>query len=58
MVVGLIWNWRGLNRPDKLLRVHELIRDSYLDLVSFRESKKEDFTNAQLKLINIGEVYV
>ena len=28
MVVALIWNPRGLNRPDKLIRVHDLVGDS------------------------------
>jgi hypothetical protein len=44
MVVGLIWNPRGLNRPDKLPRVHEVIRDSCPDFISFSESKKSNFT--------------
>jgi hypothetical protein len=58
MVVGLIWNPRGLNRPDKLPRVHELIRDSCPDFISFSESKKEEFTSSQLKDIDIYEAYV
>jgi mannosylglycoprotein endo-beta-mannosidase len=57
MVVGLIWNPRGLNRPDKLPRVHELIRESCPDFITFSESKKEDFTSAQLKDIDVFDTY-
>ena len=46
MVVGLIWNNRGLNRPDKLLRTGDLTRDKRPDFICFSETKKEDFTSA------------
>jgi hypothetical protein len=57
MVVGLIWNIRGLNRPDKLPRVHELIRDSCPDLISFSESKIAEFSTAQLQSIDCNNVF-
>jgi hypothetical protein len=57
MVVGLIWNPRGLNRPDKLPRVHELIRETCPDLISFSESKKADFTDAQIQPIVCCNMY-
>jgi hypothetical protein len=57
MVVGLIWNTRGLNRPDKLPRVHELIRDTCPDLISFSESKKAEFSGAQIQSIDCYNVY-
>jgi hypothetical protein len=57
MVVGLIWNIRGLNRPDKLPRVHELIRDSCPDLISFSESKIADFSVTLLQSIDYNIVF-
>jgi hypothetical protein len=58
MVVGLIWNPRGLNRPDKLPRVHELIGETCLDLISFSESKKADFFDAQIQSIDCCNMYI
>jgi hypothetical protein len=56
MVVALIWNPRGLNRPDKLIRVHDLIRETCLDIICFSESKKEDFTILHLHHLDpVGE---
>ena len=43
MVVAFIWNSRGLNRADKLLRVHDLLREHCPDLISLSETKKSDF---------------
>jgi hypothetical protein len=57
MVVGLIWNPRGLNRPEKLPRVHELIRETCPDLISFSESKKSEFTDAQLQSVDCNNMY-
>jgi hypothetical protein len=54
MVVALIWNPRGLNRPDKLTRVHDLIREICHDIISFCESKKEDFSSLQLQQLDPG----
>jgi hypothetical protein len=48
---------RGLNRPDKLPRVHELIRDSCPDLISFSESKIAEFSTAQLQSIDCSNVF-
>jgi hypothetical protein len=52
MVVALIWNPRGLNMPDKLTRVHDLIKETCPDIISFSESKKEDFSVFQLKQLD------
>jgi hypothetical protein len=52
MVVALIWNSRGLNRPDKLTRVHDLIRETCPNIISFFESKKEDFSLIQLQALD------
>jgi hypothetical protein len=43
MVVAFIWNSRGLNRPDKLARVHDLIREICPDIIGFSGTKKEEF---------------
>lgn len=43
-MIGFIWNSRGLNKPDKLFRAGELIREHHPDLVTFSETKKEDFS--------------
>jgi hypothetical protein len=43
-VVALIWNPRGLNRPDKISKVHDLIRETCPNIISFSESKKKDFS--------------
>ena len=45
MVVGLIWNLRGLNKPEKLNAVGKLVRETHADLIGFSESKKETFTS-------------
>jgi hypothetical protein len=52
MAVALIWNSRGLNRPDKLTRVHDLIRETCPDIICFFESKKEDFSSLQLQQLD------
>ncbi|XBH61752.1 hypothetical protein VPH35_116143 [Triticum aestivum] len=52
MVVGLIWNGRGLNKPEKINAMGKLIRETHADLVGFSESKKESFSNAQIKSID------
>jgi exonuclease III len=52
MVVALIWNSRGLNRPDKLARVHDLIRDTCPDIIGFSETKKEEFNFIQLQQLD------
>lgn len=52
MVVGLCWNVRGLNKPEKLKAVGQLIRDTHADLVGFSESKKDSFSNFQLSIID------
>jgi hypothetical protein len=52
MVVALIWNPRGLNRLDKLTRVHDLIRETCPDIISFSESKKKDLSVIQLKKLD------
>jgi hypothetical protein len=57
MVVALIWNPRGLNRPDKLTRVHDLIRETCPDIISFFESKKKDFSMIQLKQLDPYEKF-
>jgi hypothetical protein len=57
MVVALIWNLRGLNRPDKLTRVHDLIRETCPDIISFSESKKKDFSVIQLKQLDPYEKF-
>jgi hypothetical protein len=55
MVIGLIWNTRGLNILDKLPRVHELIRDTCPDLTSFSKSKKAEFSSDQLHSIDVTD---
>jgi hypothetical protein len=53
MVVGLIWNTRGLNRPDKLPRVHELIRDTCPNLIIFLNQRKLSFLGLRFSLLTI-----
>jgi hypothetical protein len=57
MVVALIWNSRGLNRPDKLVRVHDLIRETCPNIIGFSETKKEEFTFIQLQQLDPGGKY-
>ena len=57
MVVGFIWNSRGLNRADKLERVHDLYKDHHPDFIAFSETKKEDFTPSQLKKLDPHDVF-
>ena len=57
MVVGFIWNSRGLNRDDKLTRVHDLLHDHHPDFIGLSETKKEDFTPAQLKILDPFDIY-
>lgn len=57
MLVALFWNVRGLNRPDKLRVVKQLIRDTHPDLVGFFESKKESFTSFQLFVLDPNEAF-
>ena len=60
-MIGFIWNSRGLNRPDKLFRAGELIRDHHPDLIIFSETKKEDFSSLQLQTLDsqkIGRAHV
>jgi hypothetical protein len=52
MVVALIWNPRGLNRQGKLTRVHDLIREICHDIISFSETKKEEFNFIQLQQLD------
>jgi hypothetical protein len=52
MVVALIWNSRGLNRLDKLARVHDLIRQTCPDIIGFSETKKEEFNFIQLQQLD------
>ena len=51
MVIGLIWNVKGLNKPEKLSEVGKLIRDTHADLVGFSESKKDSFLVIKLKFL-------
>jgi hypothetical protein len=56
MVVALIWNPRGLNRHDKLTRVHDLIREICPHIISFSETKKEEFNFIHLhQLDTVGK---
>ena len=57
MVVGFIWNSRGLNRDDKLTRVHDLLHDHHSDFIGLSETKKVDFTPAQLKILDPFDIY-
>jgi hypothetical protein len=52
MIVALIWNPRGLNRPDKVTRVHDLIRETCPDIISFSKSKKKYLFVIQLKQLD------
>ena len=52
MVVALFWNPRGLNRPDKFIRVHDLIREICPDIICFSKTKKVDFTTMQLQQLD------
>ena len=52
MVVAFIWNSRGMNRPDKLLRVHDLLREQCPDLISLYETKKTDFDYYQIRTLD------
>ena len=52
MVVAFIWNSRGMNRPDKLLRVHDLLREQCPDLISLSETKKTDFDYYQIRTLD------
>jgi exonuclease III len=52
MVVALIWNPRGMNRPSKLTRVYDLIRETCPDIICFSETKKEDFTVLRLQQLD------
>ena len=58
MVVGFIWNSRGLNRDDKLSRVGDLFRDHRPDFIGLSETKKENFTPEQLKKLDPFEIYM
>ena len=51
-MIGFIWNSRGLNRPDKLTRAGDLIRENHPDFISLYETKKENFTTAQLQVLD------
>ena len=57
MVVGFIWNSRGLNRDDKLSRVGDLFRDHRPDFIGLSETK-ENFTPEQLKKLDPFEIYM
>jgi hypothetical protein len=57
MVLALIWNPRGINRPDKVTRVHDLIKETCPDIISFSESKKEDFYVIQLKQLDPNDKF-
>jgi hypothetical protein len=52
MVVALIWNPGGLNRLDKLTRVHDFIREICPDIIRFSETKKEEFNFIQLQQLD------
>ena len=58
MVVGFIWNSRGLNRPDKLLRTGDLIRDNHPDFICLSETKKDLFTTDQLLVLDKHDVFI
>jgi hypothetical protein len=57
MVVDLIWNPRGLNRPDKLTKVYDVIRETCTDIIFFSKTKKEDFTVLQLQQLDPYEKF-
>ena len=57
-MIGLFWNPRGLNRPDKLFRAGDLIREQRPDFFSFSETKKNDFSFAQLQTLDNHDMYV
>ena len=57
-MIGLLWNSRGLNRPDKLFRAGDLIREQHPDFLSFSESKKSDFSYAHLQVLDSQNTFV
>jgi hypothetical protein len=52
MAVALICNPGGLNRPDKLSRVYDIIREMCPNIISFSKSEK-DFSMIQLKQLDL-----
>ena len=48
-MIRVFWNIRGLNSPNKVDKLKELIRANSPDFICISETKKEDFTILQIK---------
>ena len=51
-MIGLFWNVRGLNGPQKISKVQEIIRSHCPDFICLSETKKAEFSINQLEALD------